>query len=106
MLVLKRRAGEAFRIGEEVEIEILEVTPTRVKLGITAPDHVQVTRKEVYLTVQQNRQASGTVDAGAIALLAGKLARTGSTPVDTVKDLTAGTRTPERSKLEKNPSTS
>ena len=102
MLVLKRRAGEAFRIGEDVEIEILEISHTRVRLGITAPDHIQVTRKELYLTVQQNRQASGAVNAEAIAQLTGKLART----VDTVKDLTPRTRTQEGSELEKNPSTS
>ncbi len=104
MLVLKRRAGESFRIGEDVEIEILDLTPTRVKLGISAPDHIPVVRKEVYLTVEQNREASGGVNAGAIAMLAGRLACTGPPMADTVKGLTPGTRTRLRSASEKNPS--
>ena len=47
MLVLRRRAGDSLLIGGDVEVEILEITPTRVKLGILAPDSVTIVRKEV-----------------------------------------------------------
>ena len=46
MLVMRRRAGESFIIGDEIEIEVLEVTGTRVKLGIVAPDSLSIVRKE------------------------------------------------------------
>ena len=58
MLVIRRREGEAVLIGEDVEIEILEITPARVKLGIRAPERVQVLRKELKATREQNLKAA------------------------------------------------
>lgn len=75
MLVLRRRAGDSLLIGGEIEIEILEITPTRVKLGILAPDSVTILRKEVYLTREQNVTAAKKVGAGAVSWLTGKLAQ-------------------------------
>jgi carbon storage regulator len=57
MLVIRRRAGETFVIGENVEVEILEIAATQVKIGIRAPREVAVLRKEIYLTAEQNRSA-------------------------------------------------
>ena len=37
MLVLRRRAGERILIGDEMEIEMIEISRSRVKLGIRAP---------------------------------------------------------------------
>jgi carbon storage regulator len=73
MLVIRRRAGESFLIGDEVEIEILEVGATQVKLGIVAPKAVSIMRKEVYLTAQQNQTASRHITSLELARLAGKL---------------------------------
>ena len=58
MLVIRRRAGEAVLVGSEIEIQIIEVSPSRVKLGITAPQHVSVMRKETQLTRDQNVAAA------------------------------------------------
>ena len=58
MLVIRRRAGESILIADDVEIEILEITPTRVKLGVKAPKEVPVLRKEVRLTQDRNRAAA------------------------------------------------
>ena len=60
MLIMRRRAGETFWIGPDVEIEILEITPTRVKIGISAPSTVAITRQEVVWTREQNLTASQT----------------------------------------------
>jgi carbon storage regulator len=61
MLVLKRHAGQSFVIGDSIEIQVLDLSCNRVKLGIQAPDNVSVVRKEVLLTRQQNLRASKTV---------------------------------------------
>jgi carbon storage regulator len=61
MLVIRRRAGESILIAEDIEIEVLEITPTRVKLGIRAPKSVAVLRKEVRLTEEQNRAAASEI---------------------------------------------
>jgi carbon storage regulator len=58
MLVIRRRAGESILIADDIEIEVLETTPTRVKLGIKAPKEVTVLRKEVRLTADHNRAAA------------------------------------------------
>ena len=73
MLVMRRRAGEGVSIGGEIEIEILEVGPTRVKLGIVAPASLAITRKEVILTRSENMTASQAKAPEAIAWLSRRL---------------------------------
>ena len=75
MLVLRRRAGDSLMIGGEIEVEVLEITPTRVKLGIVAPDNVTVVRKEVHLTREQNITAAKMVDTQAVSWLTSRLAK-------------------------------
>ena len=58
MLVLRRRAGESLLIGEDVEIELLEVNSQGAKIGIRAPRNTSILRKELKLTQEQNRAAS------------------------------------------------
>ena len=58
---MRRRAGESFLIGGEIEIEVLEVSGTRVKLGIVAPEAVQIQRKETKLTRDENVSAASSV---------------------------------------------
>ena len=59
MLVLRRRVGESIVLGEDIEIEIVEISRTRVKLGVRAPRHVTVQRREAVNVAAENRQASG-----------------------------------------------
>ena len=63
MLVVRRRPGESLLIGDDVEIEILDATPSHVKLGIRAPKQITVLRKEIYLTQQQNAASACEVSA-------------------------------------------
>jgi carbon storage regulator len=69
MLVIRRRAGEALLIGDDVEIEILECGPSHVKVGIRAPREVTVLRKEIYLTRGQNLTAARTASSAAVGRL-------------------------------------
>ena len=71
---MRRRAGESLLIGGEIEIEILEVGPTRVKLGIVAPTSLSITRKEVALTRTENLTAARKTAPEMIAWLSQKLA--------------------------------
>lgn len=61
MLVLRRRVGEAVLVGGEVEIEVIEISRSRVKLGVKAPFHVPVIRKETRDVAGENRLASDLV---------------------------------------------
>ena len=75
MLVIRRRAGESVLVGDDVEIQILELSPTRVKLGIVAPQNVAVLRSEVKLTKEQNLAAAEGVTEGGILALVRSLSR-------------------------------
>jgi carbon storage regulator len=47
MLILSRKCGESFLIGEDVEILILDVKNDKIKVGIAAPDNIKIIRKEL-----------------------------------------------------------
>ncbi|SFH72663.1 carbon storage regulator [Planctomicrobium piriforme] len=47
MLVLSRKKLESIRIGDEIEVVVLEVGKNRVRLGFRCPSHVAVTRSEL-----------------------------------------------------------
>ncbi|MGG3738360.1 carbon storage regulator CsrA [Aeribacillus pallidus] len=59
MLVLTRKIKEAIQIGDDIEIIVLAIQGDQVKLGINAPKHVEIHRKEIYLAIQaENSEAS------------------------------------------------
>ena len=59
MLVLTRREDESIMIGDDIEVKLLDVKDKQVKLGVLAPRHVAVHRREVYEAIQaENKQAS------------------------------------------------
>lgn len=47
MLVLTRKRGETIRIGHEVMITVVLISGTRVRIGIDAPEGVQIARGEL-----------------------------------------------------------
>ncbi len=61
MLVLTRKTNESIKIGDDIEITILSVSGEQIKIGIEAPKHIEIHRKEIYLDIQsENNQASQT----------------------------------------------
>jgi len=54
MLVLTRKWQESIMIGDDVEVTVVEVGRNGcVRLGIEAPKHIPVHRKEVYEAIQK-----------------------------------------------------
>jgi carbon storage regulator len=47
MLILTRRAGETIRIGKDVEITVMAINASQVRIGVKAPRDVVVDREEV-----------------------------------------------------------
>ena len=69
MLVIRRRAGESIVVNGDITIEVVEVSRTRVKLGIRAPHYVPVSRSEALPVARENRLASELVASeGAVGL--------------------------------------
>jgi carbon storage regulator len=56
--VMRRRAGESILIGEDIEIQILHIGESRIKIGITAPKSISVSMKEVKLVGEENLAAA------------------------------------------------
>lgn len=47
MLILTRRIGESLIIDEDILVRVIEVKGSQVRLGIEAPDDVQILREEL-----------------------------------------------------------
>ncbi|QCT04568.1 carbon storage regulator [Paenibacillus algicola] len=70
MLVLSRKLGESIVIQDQIELTVLSVEGETVRIGIKAPKHVDIFRKEVYLSIQESNQESAKPSpAGMLALM-------------------------------------
>lgn len=77
MLVLTRKIKEAIHIGDDIEVVVLAIDGDQVKLGIRAPKHIDVHRKEVYLAIQQENNAASLASATSLQQLSDQLKKGG-----------------------------
>ncbi|MDG2079050.1 MAG: carbon storage regulator, partial [Pseudomonadales bacterium] len=47
MLILTRKSGEKIRIAGDIELTVLHVSGSQVKIGIDAPEDVTIMREEL-----------------------------------------------------------
>ena len=59
MLVLSRQRDETIVIADNIEITVVDIRGDKVRLGINAPAHIPVHRKEVYDAMKREKQSSG-----------------------------------------------
>ncbi len=59
MLVLSRKVLEEIVIGDDIVISVVQIRGDKVRLGIEAPKHVTVHRREVYEDIQAQKRAAG-----------------------------------------------
>ncbi len=45
--MLSRKPGEIIRIGDDIRVQIVRIGPNTVRVGISAPQHVNVVREEL-----------------------------------------------------------
>ena len=55
MLILTRRVGEVITIGDYIDVTVLGVKGNQVRLGINAPEEVEVHRQEIYNLIQKEK---------------------------------------------------
>jgi carbon storage regulator len=70
MLTLTRSVGESIRIGEDIEVYVVEVRGGTVRLGFKAPREVTIHREEVYKQIAEARALAAEVAADAVGALA------------------------------------
>ncbi len=68
MLIITRKEGDSLVINcgdEQIEITVTEVGK-QVRLGIDAPAHFKIWRKELLQTIEENQQAISDADGQSI----------------------------------------
>jgi carbon storage regulator len=64
MLVLTRKLQESIKVGNDIEITVLAIEGDQVKLGISAPKNIEIHRKEIFISIQEenNKAAQTSLD--------------------------------------------
>jgi|MudIll2142460700_1097286.scaffolds.fasta_scaffold1816289_2 carbon storage regulator len=59
MLVLTRKVGEEILIGDRIKLKVIEISGSKVKLGIEAPADMRIFREEILERIRnENRSAA------------------------------------------------
>ena len=48
MLVLSRKQGERIMVDDNVEITVVQIRGSKVRLGFCAPEHMAIHRQEIF----------------------------------------------------------
>jgi carbon storage regulator len=66
VLVLSRMRDETIKIGDDIEITVVDIRAGvgKVRLGINAPKDISVHRKEVYEEIQRNKAKQAAKQEG------------------------------------------
>lgn len=62
MLILTRKKDESIIINGNIEIKILEIEDGKVSIGIEAPKDVDIFRKELYESIQEENVKAAKVE--------------------------------------------
>jgi carbon storage regulator len=73
MLVLTRKKNESIMIGDSIEIKVLAIEGEQIKLGIIAPKHIDIYRKEIYIAIQEENKQAADVSTNLLQQLKKKL---------------------------------
>jgi carbon storage regulator len=101
VLTLTRSVGETIRIGDDIEVHVVEVRGGTVRLGFKAPREVAIHREEVYRQIAEANLLAAQVTADSLGALAafapspqaaGSMAAVGTTEEKTADDTTAAGR--------------
>ena len=72
MLVLSRTRDQTIMIGDDISITIVDIRGDKVRLGINAPSHVPVHRKEVYDAIKLENARAAKMEPDDVATGNGK----------------------------------
>jgi carbon storage regulator len=66
MLIITRRPGEKIMVGDDVVVEVIEVSGSSVRIGIAAPRSVPVYREEIWSTIKDENAAAAATDVSQV----------------------------------------
>lgn len=62
MLILSRKTNETIKIGDEIELRVLEIKGETVRIGIDAPKSMEILRGELILTISKTNTEANQLD--------------------------------------------
>lgn len=65
MLILTRCVGEGLIIDDNIEVRVLGVKGNQIRIGVSAPQNIDVHREEIYQRIQSQKKASKEGNAHA-----------------------------------------
>ncbi|MGR7025429.1 carbon storage regulator CsrA [Geodermatophilus sp. URMC 62] len=89
MLTLTRSVGETIRIGDDIEVHVVEVRGGTVRLGFKAPREVTIHREEVYRQIAEANLLAAQVTADTLGALAAFAPAAGTAPATPAGDATS-----------------
>lgn len=70
MLILTRKANQKLIINDNIEVVVLEVNGSAVKIGVKAPSDVHIYREEIYKEIQNINKQAQALDAKDVEKIA------------------------------------
>ncbi len=67
MLILTRKVNQKLIINDNIEIVILESYKNSVKIGVNAPNNVQIYREEIYNEIKKSNKQANSADIDTIS---------------------------------------
>jgi carbon storage regulator len=65
-LVLSRHRDETIMIGDDIELTVVDIRGDKVRLGINAPSHIAVHRKEIYDAIKRENEQAARLGKGEV----------------------------------------
>lgn len=72
MLILTRKVNQKLIINDNIEVVILESYKNSVKIGVNAPNNVQIYREEIYNEIKKSNKQAKNIDVETISKLKSK----------------------------------
>ena len=64
MLIFTRKIGEGIRIGDQIQVKIIDIKGKQVRIGIEAPLEIAVHREEIYRKIMEENLQAASVETG------------------------------------------
>jgi len=66
VLIITRKTGEKIMLGDDIVVEVIDVSGSSVRLGIAAPRSLPVYREEIWTAVKAENAAAAAAAADQV----------------------------------------
>ena len=66
MLIITRKPGEKIMLGDDVVVQVMDISGNSVRIGIQAPRSLPVYQEEIWNAVREENQAAASASPDAL----------------------------------------